>query len=153
MSEPADEKWMRLALAQAEIARSMDEVPVGAVVVAGDRLVAAGFNRTITDNDPTAHAEIVAIRQAAAILDNYRLTDCDLYVTLEPCVMCLGACVQARIRRLVFGTPDPRWGCLGSRLDLRSPDLFNHAIRFEGGVLADECRQLLQEFFQDKRRP
>lgn len=152
MSETTAEHWMRLALQQAEQARAAGEVPVGAVIVADDRQLAAGYNRTITDTDPTAHAEIVVIRQAAGLMGNYRLTDCDLYVTLEPCIMCLGACVQARIRRLVFGTTDPRWGCLGSRLDLRAPELFNHAIAFTGGILADDCRALLQDFFQQRRR-
>ncbi|MBN2432601.1 MAG: tRNA adenosine(34) deaminase TadA [Acidobacteria bacterium] len=151
MGETTAEHWMRLALQQAERARAVGEVPVGAVIVADDRLLADGYNRTITDTDPTAHAEIVAIRQAARRIGNYRLTDCDLYVTLEPCIMCLGACVQARIRRLFFGTPDPRWGCLGSRLDLRAPELFNHTIEFSGGILADECRALLQDFFQQRR--
>ncbi len=146
-----DRQWMTAALAEAEKARAGGEVPVGAVIVTEGRILATGHNRTISDTDPTAHAEVVALRAAARIIGNYRLVDCDLYVTLEPCVMCLGACVQARIRRLIYGTPDPRWGCLGSRLDLRGPDLFNHQPEVAGGLLAEECRRLLQEFFQARR--
>jgi len=147
----AHERWMREAVGQAELAMAAGEVPVGSVLVRGDRVIASGANQTITDNDPTAHAEIIAIRRAARFLGNYRLTDCDLYVTLEPCIMCWGACVQARIRRLVYGAPDLRWGCLGSRLDLRGPGLFNHTPAVTGGILENICRDLLQEFFRARR--
>jgi tRNA(adenine34) deaminase len=148
-----DEGWMAAALAEAEAAGREGEVPVGAVVVRDGAVVAAAHNRTIGLNDPTAHAEILALRQAAAAVGNYRLPDCDLYVTLEPCAMCVGACVQARVRRLVFGAPDPRWGGLGPRLDLGRPGLFNHDLAVTGGVLEGPCRERLQDFFGRKRKP
>jgi tRNA(adenine34) deaminase len=149
---PTDEGWMAAALAEAEAAEREGEVPVGAVVVRDGAAVAAAHNRTIQLNDPTAHAEILALRLAAAAVGNYRLAGCDLYVTLEPCVMCVGACVQARVRRLVYGAADPRWGGLGSRLDLGRPGLFNHDLAVTGGVLADICRERLQDFFNRKRK-
>lgn len=153
MQDERDRQWMEAALAQADAAEAAGEVPVGAVLVHGDALVAAAHNQTLGLNDPTAHAEILALRLGAAAVGNHRLTGCDLYVTLEPCAMCVGACVQARIRRLVFGTADPRWGCLGSRLDLGRPGLFNHDLAVTGGILADPCRDRLQAFFARKRKP
>lgn len=147
-----DEKWMALALEQAREAEMSGDVPVGAVIVSGDSLIASGRNRTIFDCDPTAHAEIVAIRQAAQVLGNHRLAGTTLYVTLEPCAMCIGAIVQARIEEVVFGTPDHRWGCLGSRIDLGAPELFNHAFQVRKGVLAEDCQNILQAFFRARRR-
>jgi tRNA(adenine34) deaminase len=152
MQDEQDRQWMEAALAQARAAAEAGEVPVGAVLVRGDALVSTAHNETLRLNDPTAHAEILALRQGAAALGNHRLTGCDLYVTLEPCAMCVGACVQARIRRLVYGAADPRWGCLGSRLDISRPGLFNHDLAVSGGILADPCRNLLQDFFARKRK-
>lgn len=148
-----DEGWMAAALAEAEAAEREGEVPVGAVVVRDGAVIAAAHNRTIGLNDPTAHAEILALRQAAAAVGNYRLSGCDLYATLEPCAMCVGACVQARVRRLVYGAPDPRWGALGPRLDLGRPGLFNHDLSVTGGLLEGPCRERLQDFFGRKRKP
>ena len=145
-----DEKWMRRAFAQANKARSRGEVPVGAVLVADGRILARGYNQPVGKNDPTAHAEIVAIRRAAAKQKNYRLAGCDLYVTLEPCAMCLGAIVQARVRRLVFGATDPKAGAV--RSVMRFPfQKMNHRPEIQGGVLAEECGQILGEFFKAKR--
>lgn len=144
---------MAAALAEAEAAEREGEVPIGAVVVRDGAVVAAAHNRTIGLNDPTAHAEILALRQAAAAVGNYRLPDCDLYVTLEPCAMCVGACVQARLRRLVYGASDPRWGALGPRLDLGRPGLFNHDLAVTSGVMEGPCRERLQDFFGRKRKP
>jgi len=142
---------MRRALAEAEKARGRKEVPVGAVVVAEGRILTRGHNRPVGKNDPTAHAEIVAIRRAAARNENYRLAGCDLYVTLEPCAMCLGAIVQARIRRLIFGAPDLRAGAV--RSVMRFPFArMNHRPEIRGGVLAEECGRILKEFFKAKRR-
>ena len=142
---------MEEALARARRALPEGEVPIGCVGVRDGTELASAHNRTITLTDPTAHAEILALRQAAAAAGNHRLTGCDLYVTLEPCAMCLGACIQARVRRIVFGAPDPRWGCLGSRIDLGRPGLFNHTPAIVGGILAEPCRELLHTFFQAKR--
>jgi tRNA(adenine34) deaminase len=148
----ADTAWMEAALAEARAAEAEGEVPVGCVVVLDGRVISAEHNRTVQLGDPTAHAEILAIRRAAAAAGNHRLIECDLVVTLEPCAMCVGACVQARLRRVVFGTVDPRWGALGSRLDLGRPGLFNHDLDVAGGVLAEPCRELLRGFFR-RRRP
>ena len=148
-----DEHWMEAALAEAGRAEHEGEVPVGAVLVREGAVLAAAHNQTLALNDPTAHAEILALRRGAEALGNHRLTDCDLYVTLEPCAMCVGAAVQGRIRRLVFGAPDPRWGALGPRLDLGRPGLFNHDLALTGGVRADASRAMLQAFFARKRTP
>jgi len=150
-SDEIDVGWMEPALAQARLAATEGEVPVGCVIVKDNQALALAHNRTIPLTAPTAHAEILALRQAAAVTGNHRLTGCDLYVTLEPCAMCVGGCVQARIRRIVFGTPDPRWGRLGSRVDLGQAGLFNHSPQIVGGILAGPCRELLQTFFQAKR--
>lgn len=143
---------MRAALAQAALALAAGEVPVGAVVVKDGAIVGAGFNRPIGAADPTAHAEIGALRAAAARLGNYRLPDCALYVTLEPCVMCAGAIQHARIARLVYGAADPKTGACGSVIDLFAQPRLNHHAEVAGGVLADECGRLLSEFFARRRR-
>ena len=148
----ADEDFMRLALAQAALARDAGEVPVGAVVVRDGEVVGSGYNRPIGSHDPTAHAEIGALRAAAQRLGNYRLVDCDLYVTLEPCAMCCGAIMHARVRRLVYGARDPKTGACGSVVDLMSEARLNHHAMVEGGVLADECGAQLTEFFRGRRR-
>ena len=143
----------RAALAEAEAAAGEGEVPVGAIVVAGGEIIARGHNRSETDNDPSAHAEIVALREAARVSGNYRLTDATLYVTLEPCAMCMGAIVQARIARLVFGAYDPKAGAAGSAIDLSESPSFNHRFEINGGVLTEECGAVLRAFFESKRSP
>ena len=143
--------WMQHALELANRAESEGEVPVGAIVVYEDRVIGEGWNRPIVDNDPTAHAEMIVITQAAAHLKNERLNDCTLYVTIEPCTMCMGAAVLARIKTIVFGAWDPKTGACGSALDLTKSGLYNHTIEITGGVLEAECRTILQEFFLDKR--
>ena len=143
---------MRAALAEAQRAASRDEVPVGAVAVADGRIVGRGHNCPITTHDPTAHAEIVALRRAAAAIGNYRLPGATLYVTMEPCIMCMGAIIHARIRRLVFGAHDPRAGAAGSRFCLAADERLNHRVEVGAGICADACRLLVQEFFQGKRR-
>ena len=144
---------MRLAIAEARIAAQVGEVPVGAVVVVNNKAIARGINRTISDTDPSAHAEIVALRAAARELGNYRLSNATLYVTLEPCAMCMGALVQARIGRLVFGAYDPKAGAAGSAIDLSDSPSFNHRFEINGGVLAEECGAVLKTFFESKRSP
>ena len=143
--------YMRAALALAAEAREHDEVPVGAVVVAEQRIVGRGYNRTLLDNDPTAHAEIVALRAAAAELGNHRLNDATLYVTLEPCVMCVGAMLHARIARLVFGAYDEKAGAAGSVVDLCGGRTFNHRLEVNGGLLREEGAELLGAFFEARR--
>jgi len=139
------------ALRQAELAAEAGEVPIGAVVVAAGEILAACRNRTIGDCDPTAHAEIVALREAAAAEGNYRLPGCELYVTLEPCAMCVGAMVHARIARVVYGAADPKTGACGSIVDLPAIAHWNHHGVFTGGVLAQECGALLRRFFAERR--
>jgi tRNA(adenine34) deaminase len=146
-----DAPFMRAALALAEEASRRGEVPVGAVVVTDGTIIGRGYNRPIGASDPTAHAEIAALRDAAAARANYRLSGCDLYVTLEPCAMCAGAIVQARIRRLVFGAPDPKTGACGSVIDLFAENRLNHHTTVTGGVLAEECSALLKQFFAARR--
>jgi tRNA(adenine34) deaminase len=150
-SEAQDTHWMRAALALAADARRRGEVPVGAVVVRDGAIVGRGFNAPIGSDDPTAHAEIAALRDAARGLHNYRLPDCDLYVTLEPCSMCAGAILHARIRRVVFGAPDPKTGGAGSVVDLFRETRLNHQTVVTGGVLAEECGALLRAFFAERR--
>jgi tRNA(adenine34) deaminase len=145
------EGFMREALALAAEAASAGEVPVGALVVKDGEVIGRGYNRPITSSDPTAHAEIVALREAAAALGNYRLTGCELYVTLEPCAMCVGAMVHARLARIVYGASDPKTGACGSIVDLPGLAAFNHHGRFEGGVLAEECGGVLKKFFAERR--
>jgi tRNA(adenine34) deaminase len=148
----ADSDWIQLALAQAAQAQQLGEVPVGAVLVdANDKLLATGFNRTILDHDPTAHAEIVALRAGALQVQNYRLPGASLYVTLEPCAMCLGAILHARLARVVFGAPDPKTGVCGSVLNLALEKQLNHHTQVEGGVLAQECGDTLRQFFKERR--
>jgi tRNA(adenine34) deaminase len=147
----SDEDCMQAALAQAREAAAAGEVPVGAVVVAGDKIVAVGQNRSIRDSDPSGHAEIVALRAAAGARSNYRLSDATLYVTLEPCAMCIGAIVQARVSRLVFGAYDPKAGAAGSVIDLTDSPAFNHRFEVLGGVLAADCAELLKDFFSERR--
>ena len=146
-----DEDYMRAALEQARQAVACDEVPVGAVVVLDGEIVGRGFNQPIRRHDPTAHAEIMALRDAAARLGNYRLPGCALYVTLEPCVMCSGAIMHARIARVVFGARDPKTGVAGSVLDLFAETRLNHHAGIEGGLLADDCGRLLSGFFAARR--
>jgi len=142
---------MQAALDLAAAAATADEIPVGAIVTVAGDIVASGQNRTIRDVDPSAHAEVVALRNACRALGNHRLTDATLYVTLEPCAMCIGALVQARITRLVFGAYDPKAGAVGSAVDLTDSRAFNHRFEVLGGVLADECGAVLQDFFASRR--
>jgi len=146
-----DRAHMGAALVEAERATGEGEVPVGAVVVAGGTVVGKGSNATIDTSDPSGHAEILAIRAAAKAIGNHRLVDATLYVTLEPCVMCVGAIAQARLRRVVFGAYDPKAGALGSALDLSDSPALNHRFEVNGGLLADECGKLLTEFFAARR--
>jgi tRNA(adenine34) deaminase len=147
-----DTIFMSLALAQARRAMSAGEVPVGAVLVRDGQVIAIGSNAPIGTHDPSAHAEIVALRSAAQELGNYRLIDCEMFVTLEPCAMCVGAMLHARLRRVVFGAADPKTGAAGSVLDLFANPQLNHQTQVQGGLLAKECAGLLQEFFQQRRR-
>jgi tRNA(adenine34) deaminase len=148
---PADPAFMREALELAAQAAAAGEVPVGAVVVRDGRVIGRGYNRPIASRDPTAHAEIVALRAAAAAEGNYRLPGCALYVTLEPCAMCVGAMVHARLARVVFGARDPKTGACGSIVDLPAIVHWNHHGTFEGGILAEECGELLRRFFAERR--
>ena len=152
MSEPRDDAFMREALGLAQRAWDAGEVPVGAIVVKDNAVIGRGFNQPITSNDPTTHAEIVALRDAAQHLKNYRLVDCELYVTLEPCMMCVGAMLHARLRRVVFGTGDPKTGACGSVINLPAEEKLNHHATFEGGVLSEECSAMLKAFFQARRK-
>ncbi len=147
-----DIDFMRLAIDQALNARDAGEVPVGAVIVRDGKVLATGYNHPIGSHDPTAHAEIRAIRAAAELLGNYRLVDCDLFVTLEPCAMCAGAILHARIRRLVWGAADPKTGACGSVVDLMAQSRLNHHTAVLGGVMAAECGHLLSSFFAERRR-
>lgn len=144
--------FMQQAISQARNAWALGEVPVGAVVVKDGQVIATGFNQPIGTHDPTAHAEIMALRAAAEILGNYRLPGCELYVTLEPCTMCSGAMMHARLARVVFGAPDPKTGACGSVVNLFEQERLNHHTEVVGGVLAEECGALLKEFFAERRR-
>jgi len=146
-----DIEFMRAALAEAEKASASDEIPVGAVVVLSGEIIGSGFNRTISDCDPSGHAEILALRQAAINQNNHRLVGTTLYVTLEPCVMCVGAMIQARVQRLVFGAYDLKAGAVGSVLDLNEFKELNHRIEINGGLRQAECSSILKEFFEAKR--
>ena len=148
----SDELWMEEALRQAQRAAAAGEVPVGAVVVCGDRIVGRGGNRNLMDSDPTAHAEIVALRQAAREVGNHRLPDCEMFSTIEPCAMCAGALVYARLRRLVFGADDPKAGAVHSVLQVLNHPRLNHQMEVTSGVLAARCAELLQSFFAEKRK-
>ena len=147
-----DETFMRAAIEQARNAQSLGEVPVGAVIVRDDRVLATGFNHPIGGHDPTAHAEIAAIRAAAETLANYRLTGCELYVTLEPCAMCAGAIMHARLARVVFAARDPKTGAAGSVVNLFTQTRLNHHTELAEGVLADEAGAMLSSFFRERRR-
>jgi tRNA(adenine34) deaminase len=146
-----DEKWMRRALELARHAGEAGEVPVGALVVMNDEVIGEGWNQPIVSHDPTAHAEIVALRAAAQRMKNYRLPGAYLYVTLEPCAMCAGAVVHARIERVVYGAPDPKAGAAGSVFNLLQSASLNHRAEVIGGVMSDECGRMLQQFFQRRR--
>lgn len=147
-----DAVLMRQALSQAQNAWALGEVPVGAVVVKDGKVIATGFNQPIGSHDPTAHAEIIAMREAASLLGNYRLPGCELFVTLEPCAMCAGAMLHARLARVVFGAHDPKTGVGGSVTNLFAEKQLNHQTELVGGVLAEDCGQLLKDFFADRRK-
>lgn len=151
MNIESDDKCMKLALDQAGIAQENGDVPIGAVIVKEGRIIAKAYNQREQLQDPTAHAEIIALTQAAAALGNWHLNGCTMYVTLEPCPMCAGALVLARMDRLVYGCDDPKTGACGSLYEIVRDKRLNHHLAVTSGVLADECRQLLQEFFQRKR--
>ena len=151
MSDEADIAFMEQALAQAEIAQRRGEVPVGAVLTRGDKVLAKNHNSPIERHDPSAHAEILVLREAARCLKNYRLPDTTVYVTLEPCAMCFMAMVHARIKRLVFGATDPKQGCVGGALDFRIVTRLNHRFEVRGGVLEERCSSLLVDFFKLRR--
>lgn len=146
-----DEYWMQRAIAQAEEAKRVNEVPVGAVLVRNDELIAEAYNCPIATHDPSAHAEMMVMRKAAEVIKNYRLLDTTLYVTLEPCLMCAGAMVHARIKRLVYGASDPRAGAIASRAKVLDHDFLNHRVEYAGNLLAEPCGYLLSEFFKAKR--
>jgi tRNA(adenine34) deaminase len=146
-----DELWMQEALRVAQQALQSGEVPVGAIVVQGAKIVGRGFNRNIIDSDPTAHAEIVALREAGATIGNHRLSDCQLFATIEPCAMCAGALVHARIRRLVYGADDPKAGAVRSVMRVLNHPALNHQMEVRGGVLGARCAEILQEFFRSRR--
>ena len=146
-----DEKWMRQALLLAQRAEQEGEVPVGALIVRNGELISEGWNQPVISHDPTAHAEIMALRAAGEAEENYRLLGTTLYVTLEPCVMCAGAIIHARVGRVVYGATDPRVGAAGSAFSLLGSDRFNHVVDVEGGVLAEECGDVLRRFFKARR--
>jgi tRNA(adenine34) deaminase len=151
MYKGSDEQYMDLALTEARKAEATGEVPVGAVVVAGEAVVGAAFNQPISTSDPTAHAEIVALREAARHLKNYRLPGATMYCTVEPCMMCAGAMIHARIARLVFGTPDPKAGSAGSIYNVLTDPRLNHRVEVVSGIREDECAALLRDFFARRR--
>lgn len=149
----SDERWMQEAIGQARRAAAIDEVPIGVCIVdQKGELLGCASNRTIVDNDPTAHAEILAIRAAAAKIGNYRLTSATLYATIEPCAMCAGAIVNARIKRLVYGAPDERFGGVDTHFGIGISGVLNHRVEVKSSVLTDECRELMQEFFRLRRK-
>ena len=147
----SDEIFMEEALRCAQRALEMNEVPVGAVVVSADTIIARGWNRNITDSDPTAHAELVALREAGSIVGNHRLGECELFVTIEPCAMCAGAMVHARIKRLVYGSDDPKAGAVRSVMQVLNHPQLNHTLEIRSGVLAGRSAELLQTFFKNRR--
>ena len=147
----SDSDWMRQALEQARLAAEAGEVPVGALVIKDGRLLAAAHNRNLLDRDPAGHAEIVALRQAAAALGNHRLVGCEMFVTIEPCAMCAGAMVHARLARLVYGASDPKAGAAGSVLQVLNHPALNHQMEVRAGMLEEECARILQKFFQSRR--
>jgi tRNA(adenine34) deaminase len=147
----SDELWMEEALRAAQRALEAGEVPVGAVVVSEGRIIGRGWNRNISDNDPTAHAEMIALREAGAAIGNHRLSECDLFATIEPCPMCAGAMVHARIKRLIYGADDPKAGAVNSVMQLLNHKQLNHKPEVRSGVLAGRCAELLQTFFKNRR--
>ncbi|MEM7026834.1 MAG: tRNA adenosine(34) deaminase TadA [Pseudomonadota bacterium] len=147
----SDEHFMQRAYELAQKAQAQDEVPVGAIIVLNNEIIAEGFNQPITTHDPTAHAEIIALRAAGNKTGNYRFPGATMYVTLEPCCMCAGALIHARIEKVIFAVSDPNTGALGSVLDLSNIPSFNHSIIIESGILKDRCRELIQSFFRAKR--
>jgi len=147
-----DESWMRYAIRLAQRAQDLGEVPVGAVLIKNEKVIAEGWNQMIKLHDSTAHAEIMTIRKAGKVLENYRLIETTLYVTLEPCVMCMGAIVHARIQRLVFGAFDEKRGCVCSALNLNHVSFLNHHVAWQGGILEEACSQLLKDFFVMRRK-
>lgn len=152
LQQRSDERFIRLALREAERASAEGEVPVGAVVELDGRVIARAHNRPLHLKDPTAHAEILALRRAARRLGNYRLTGCSLYVTIEPCAMCAGAVVQARLRRLVYGAPDPKAGAAGSVLTVLNHPRLNHKLEVLNGVLIEDCASIVRNFFKERRK-
>lgn len=146
-----DIKWMELAIKEAEKAESIGEVPVGAILIKNNEIISSSHNQIITQNDPTAHAEIIAIRNAGKKIENYRIVDSTLYVTLEPCAMCFSAIIHARIKRLVFGAFDKKTGVCGSCVNLVNANFYNHKIEVYGGILEETCSHLLRNFFISRR--
>ncbi len=151
MQAALDRQFMQQAIEQAQLAAIAGEVPVGAVLVRDGQVISKAFNKPITNHDPSAHAEMLALRQAALAEQNYRLPGTTLYVTLEPCAMCAGAILHARVDRIVFGAPDPKTGAAGSVVDLFAMKQINHQTSIEGGIMGDECGQLLKNFFKERR--
>ena len=147
-----DEKYMRQALRLAKKAASLDEVPIGCVIVYQDKIIARGYNRRNTDKSTLAHAEIIAIKKASKVIGDWRLEDCTMYVTLEPCQMCAGAIVQARIPKVVMGTMNAKAGCAGSVINILQMEGFNHRVEIVKGVLEEECKNIMQEFFKELRK-
>ena len=151
MQAELDRQFMQQALSQAKLAAAAGEVPVGAVLVRDGQVISTGFNRPITNSDPSAHAEMMALRAAAQSESNYRLPGTTLYVTLEPCTMCAGAMLHARVERVVFGATDPKTGAAGSVLNVFSEKQINHQTQVEGGIMGEECGQVLRDFFKERR--
>ncbi len=147
-----DEKYMQIALKEAEKAEKKGEVPIGAVIVHEDKVIATGYNHRETTQTTLSHAELIAIEKANKVLKSWRLEDCILYVTLEPCPMCAGAIVQSRIKRVVYGASDPKAGCAGTLMNLLQEDMFNHQVEVTSGVLKEECSALLSDFFRQLRK-
>ena len=150
MSE--DEKWMKIAISEANLATNEGEIPVGAILIQDGKLIAKAHNQPILNHDPTAHAEVEVLRKAGRKLKNYRLSGSTLYVTLEPCAMCLGAIMHARVERIVYGASDPKTGVCGSKTDLTSESFFTHKVKVDGGVLEEENKEILQSFFKSRRK-
>ncbi|SET74571.1 tRNA-adenosine deaminase [Oceanobacillus limi] len=147
-----DENYMQLAIKEAEKAREVDEVPIGAVIVFNDEVIATGFNKRERSQETLSHAELLAIQEANRKIGSWRLEDCTLYVTLEPCPMCAGAIVQSRIKRVVYGASDPKAGCAGTLMNLLNDSRFNHQVELTSGVMESECSQLLKDFFRTLRK-
>ena len=147
----AQEKFMKMAVKEAMKAQDIDEVPVGCVIVKDNKVIARGFNKRETTQDPTSHAELKTLQKASKKLNSWRLDDCDIYVTLEPCIMCAGAIIQSRIRHVYFGAYDPKGGALGSSIDVLTANNINHHPEVTGGLLEEECSNILKEYFRHKR--